>query len=91
MSEIDNLKKSIELVGSIIRGKFKNYGYYMEKGETMQELALRITKTNPHGGHKALEFVRQYYLMEYGQSGQGRGLHPLLNQIRLMLKKKYPT
>jgi len=67
---------------------FKNYGYHMEKGETLQEFALRITKTNPHIGHKALEFVRQYYLMEYGQSGQDRGFHPLLRQIRLMLKKK---
>lgn len=69
---------------------FQRHGYCKKSGETLQEFADRIAKDNSLLGQKALEFVKHYYLLEYGQNGKEETLNQLLKDMENELKKGDP-
>jgi len=60
---------------------FQRHGYYKQPEETLQEFAQRIAEHDPPLGHRALLFVKNYYLLEYGQKGHEEILGQLLNKM----------
>ena len=60
---------------------FQRHGYHKQPEETMQEFAQRIAQHDPPLGHRALLFVKNYYLVEYGQKGHEEILGQLLNKM----------
>lgn len=82
-------KQRPKTIGEWFLSVFERNGYHLEKGETLYEFAMRIIEKNPVIGQKTLEFVRQYYLLEYGQSGHSKKrLYNLLDEIRYLLEEK---
>jgi hypothetical protein len=55
-------------------------------GETPLEVAERIARGHPDLGRKALEFVRRYYLLEYGGRGRAEDLARLFAELRAELR-----
>jgi len=65
---------------------FQRHGYYKQPGETLREFAQRIAEHDPPLGHKALLFVKNYYLLEYGEKGPEDILGQLLKTMGDELK-----
>lgn len=57
-------------------------GHHKEPGETLREFANRVNKQDSCLGHKALQFVDNYYPLEYGQQGDEKSLAQLLKDMK---------